>query len=173
MRVLGVEDIVLNETIERCTGAAAKRTEGDFQNSLKCESAPRLRVRMGVSPTAGYSQMWRPSREHEFPLNLPLHRGHEEVKEIWARFLSRGEYYPQKYVIRHAIDTNQVEGIFWLFPEVRSRPSVGSRSQTGIVGARLCSSGCGRRLHHAEQIRCHRCWSLRLDQERHPRNRFS
>jgi hypothetical protein len=123
-------------------------------------------------PSAEYSQMWRPSREHGFPLNLPLPHGHEEVKEIWARFLSQGEYYPQKYVIRHAIDTNQVEGIFWLFPEVRSRPSVGSRSQTGIVGVRLCSSGCGQRLHHAERIRCYRCWSLRLDQERHSRNRF-
>jgi hypothetical protein len=45
--VLGVEDIVLNKTIERCAGVAAKRTEGNFQKSLKCESAPRLGVQMG------------------------------------------------------------------------------------------------------------------------------
>ena len=69
--------------------------------------------------TVNYSQIWRPSKKHKFPLGQSLLDGHEQVKELWARLLPLDEDYERKYLVRHAIDTNHIGGTFLLTPSVR------------------------------------------------------
>ena len=71
------------------------------------------------NPTVKFTTTWRPGREHKFPLDLPLPDGHEEVRRVWAELLSQDEDYRRKYLVRHAIDTNQIENTFLLTPSVR------------------------------------------------------
>lgn len=82
----------------------------------------RLGMWMGLTANDSavkYTQNWRPSREHDFPLGLPLPEGHEEVKGLWANLLSQDGDYRRKYLVRHVIDTNHIENMSLFDPRVR------------------------------------------------------
>lgn len=72
------------------------RMKEDYDKSRKCKSGLAYHELETDCYAVEYSQIWRPSREHEFPLDLPLLYGYEEVKALWEKLLSQDGGYQRE-----------------------------------------------------------------------------
>ncbi|PBK67104.1 hypothetical protein ARMSODRAFT_338853 [Armillaria solidipes] len=51
------------------------------------------------SKTDPYYQMWKPTKEHRFPLQAPIPPfGHDQVKEEWKQMFAEGSFLFTKYL---------------------------------------------------------------------------
>jgi len=67
------------------------------------------------SQQSSYHQIWKPTREHKFPTNLPyLPPGSQEVKDQWQALTLEGSTFFASYLKKLAIETNHVESTFLL-----------------------------------------------------------
>ncbi|KAK0190377.1 hypothetical protein F5146DRAFT_551519 [Armillaria mellea] len=94
---MGVHDSQFDSWIE------ARQTELD----------KNVRTALEISNTDLYYQIWKPTKDHKFPLQAPIPpSGHDQVKEEWEQMSLEGSSSFTKYLSHLAIETNHLEGTF-------------------------------------------------------------
>jgi len=69
---------------------------------------------------ASPNQLWKPTREHKFPITFPvLPASAEQIKKEWtAQKEEEGPSLLSVYLNQLALDTNQLDGVFLITDEV-------------------------------------------------------
>lgn len=80
---MGIHDLQFDSWIE------ARQAEPD----------KNVRTALEKSKTDPYYQMWKPTKEHIFPLQAPIPpSGHDQVKEEWKQMFAEGSFLFTKYL---------------------------------------------------------------------------
>ncbi|KAK0491574.1 fido domain-containing protein [Armillaria novae-zelandiae] len=103
---------------------------------------------LAKSKTDLYYQIWKPTKEHKFPLQVPiLPSGHDQVKEAWKQMFPPGSSLFKKYLSSLAIETNHLEGTF-LITVASTQDLIRRGIADGIVDTQPQS-----RIHDASTIK--------------------
>ncbi|KAF8797595.1 hypothetical protein BYT27DRAFT_7152564 [Phlegmacium glaucopus] len=114
---VGVIDLQLDEFIET-------------ESPIITEAVEELRLK---AEEDSYYQVWKPTREHRFPFNLPVPPdGHVELRNDWAVLRSSSDVLLDKYLLKLSIETNRLETTF-LLTEKSTQDLIHNGIDAGVI----------------------------------------
>ena len=118
-RGVGIIDPQLDEFIEKEEPAITASVE-ELRSKAEKGGICHLKFhRFANLSLDSYYQIWKPTKEHRFPFNLPVPPdGYNELRNDWAKLRSSDDTLFDKYLLKLSIETNRLDTVFLLTERV-------------------------------------------------------